>query len=204
MKVVFHDDEKDRYELLSNAIVTKMSYDDADEVLNMLVKNFGVPNRREALRQLLYSNARLDESVKVIDSTDGKMYGMLIFCEFPIHIGSPLMMTKNRFVGEYLMSQKQLNGFCFILDDRLQGCHIDKQMLLFNTAFIETYDYVWCAVEKGLNTEKYWERLGFIRLFEDDRATFYIIGTNKKSFLDIFIFKTLIEKSIKNEENNNI
>lgn len=141
---------------------------------------------------MLYSKADLDNSVKLIDKRDNKIYGLLIFSEYPINIGSPIEFI-NPILSSYLKNYKQLNGHSFIIDERLRGTTFDKRMLLFNMEFLEKYDLIWMGVEKSLKTHNYWKRLGFEEILDIDEAKFYIKRLNKKSMLDIFILKALSE-----------
>ena len=45
---------------------------------------------------------------------------------------------------------------------------------------LENYDFIWCGVEESLKTKNYWERLGFIEVFDIPEATFYMMPLNKK------------------------
>lgn len=109
------------------------------------------------MRQLLYSNADLDNSVKLIDKRDGNIYGLLILSEYNIANGSPLNMYNND-LAHYLSNFKQINGHSFIIDERLRGTTIHKQMLLYNMEYIKQFDMVWLAVEHSLGTDNYWKR----------------------------------------------
>lgn len=188
-----HDDDKTKEDLLNHVKIEKTTYKDAYKIISILHSCFGVDSEESALRQLLFSNADLDNSVKVIDERDGKIYGLLIFCKFPIHIGSPLMHYNNE-LANYLMKYSQINGHSFILDERLRGTSIDKKMLLFNNEYLKQFDIIWCAVEKDLKSHSYWKKLGFEEILNIDEAKFYIKPLNKKLMLEIFIIKLLSER----------
>lgn len=187
---VFYDDNKTKNELIDNCIICKTSYSDVTDIVKILSKSFSIYSEREVVRQLLYSNADLDNSVKLIDKRDGKIYGLLIFSKFPINVGSPIINV-NCLLNDYLSKFKQVNGHSFIIDIRLRGTSLDKKMLYYQKDYIDKYDFIWCGVEKELKTHKYWEYLGFIKLFETDEAIFYIYPKDKKMLLDIFILKIL-------------
>ena len=117
-------------EILQNIEITSTSYEDAPRITELLAKCFALPNQEVALRQLIYSDALLDKSVKAIDKKTGDIYGFLIFCNFPIHVGSPILHINPR-LGGFLVQFKQINGHSFIIDERLRGTGIDKKMLKF-------------------------------------------------------------------------
>lgn len=98
----------------------------------------------------------------------------------------------------YLDTYKQLNGFCFIIDERLRGCGLDKKMLLHNIEYVNNYDVVWLAVDNLLNTNKYWERIGFEELFHTIEAKYYIKFVKNISETEIFILKMLLSINEKN------
>ena len=151
----------------------------------------------EALRQLVYSDARLDYSVKAIDKRTGDIYGFLIFCNFPLHVGSPIMHI-NPGLGELLSHFSQINGHSFIIDERLRGTGIDKKMLSFQKDFLDEYEMIWCAVEKDLKSHRYWKRLGFRELFKIPQASFYAIFND--NLIDDDIYSIINE--FENEENH--
>jgi len=183
------DNNLTREEILENVKIEKTTYNDAMKLTELLTKCFGIPTQYEALRQLIYSNAQLDESVKVVDKRNGDIYGFLIFSLFPIHIGSPIMHI-NAKLGGFLIQFKQINGHSFILDERLRGTGIDKKMLLYNKEFVDKFDFIWCAVEESLKSVSYWHKLGFIDIFVTDEATF-LIKPNNEEMINIFKSKEL-------------
>ena len=183
------DNELVKEDLLPNIEVVSMTYDDAQIITRLLAKCFNLPNEMEALRQLLYSNAQLDKSVKAIDKRNGDIYGFLIFSIFPIHVGSPIFHINPK-LGGFLVQFSQLNGHSFILDERLRGTSIDKRMLRLQNEYLNQYELIWCAVEESLGTDNYWKRLGFKELFRIPEATFYglfnknLVSDNIYSIID--------------------
>ena len=187
------DNGLQKEEILQNIEVVSTSYEDAPKLTELLAKCFDLPNQEIALRQLLYANARLDKSVKAIDKRNGDIYGFLIFCDFPIHIGSPILHVNPK-LGGFLAQFKQLNGHSFILDERLRGTGIDKKMLALQKEFIDEYEFTWAAVERDLKSHNYWKRLGFKELFSIPEATFYAILNEKLLDSDIYsIINDLVE-----------
>lgn len=184
-------------EILQNIEIVSTSYEDAPKITELLARCFALPGQEEALRQLIYSNARLDFSVKAIDKRNGDIYGFLIFSDFPLHVGSPILHLNAR-LGGFLVQFKQLNGHSFIIDERLRGTGVDKKMLEFQKDFIDEYDMVWCAVEKDLKSHGYWKRLGFKELFRIPDASFYAIFNDK--FINNDIYSIIDE--LKDEENH--
>lgn len=199
METLFlQDDEKTKEELLQNAEVTLCTYKDTSDILDILKKAFKVRTRTDAFMQLVRSNADLENSVKIIDKRDGKIYGILIFCNNPICQGSPIGFTKYAPIALYLSHFKILNGHSFVIDSRLRNTKLDIEMLMFNSGYTQNYDYIWCGVEKDLRSHSYWKRLGFMELFSIPEASFYIRNTKSNNLLDIFILKELCDK--KNEK----
>ena len=184
-------------ELLDNIDIVKTSESDIDDIINLFSMYFGINDKKIAKMQLTNTNAMLNESVKVIDKRDGKIYGILIFSDFPIYKGSPIMLINNE-LGKILMNLKQVNGFVFIIDEILRGTGVDKKMLQLQKEFINSYDFIWAAVGSDLNTHKYWKRIGFKELFSIEEATFYILFNKKKISDDIY---NLVE-NLRNEKNN--
>ena len=88
---------------------------------------------------------------------------------------------------------KQLNGHSFIIDERLRGTTIHKQMLFHNMEYIKQFDMIWLAVEHTLKTDNYWKRFGFEEILSIDEAKFYVKCFDKKRMLEIFILKALTE-----------
>ena len=184
-------------EILQNIEIASTSYEDAPKITELLAKCFALPNQEAALRQLIYSDALLDKSVKAIDKKTGDIYGFLIFCNFPIHVGSPILHINPR-LGGFLVQFKQINGHSFIIDERLRGTGIDKKMLKFQKKFLDEYELIWCAVEKGLKSHGYWKRLGFKELFKIPEASFYAIFNDNLISDDIYC----IINELKDEENH--
>ena len=176
------DNELTREELLGRVEIRKASIEDLEVICRTLARSFDLSSPLEALFQMEHSNARLNESVKLVDKETNEIYGLLIFCEYPISEGSPIMMLERQ-LGEYLGGFKQINGHSFIIDERLRGCGLDKKMLDFNVDYLkDNYDIIWIAVERGLLTHNYWQRLGFVEVFRISEAVFYLLPLNKKLF----------------------
>ncbi len=186
-----------REELLPNMEIVSTSYNDAPILTELLYKCFNLSSQEIALRQLLYSNAQLDKSVKVIDKRNGDIYGFLIFSIFPIHMGSPILHFNAR-LGGFLIQFNQINGHSFILDERLRGTGIDKKMLFYQKEYLEKFELIWIAVERDLKTHSYWKRLGFKELFNIPEATFYGILNDKIVSNDIYC----IIDELKDEKNH--
>jgi len=184
-------------ELLPNIEIVSTSYKDAPILTELLAKCFAMPSQEEALRQLLYSDAQLEHSVKAVDKRNGDIYGFLIFSRFPLHIGSPILHA-NAKLGGFLVQFNQINGYSFILDERLRGTGIDKKMLSYEKEFLNKFDMIWAAVENDLRTHSYWKRLGFKELFKIPQATFYAMFNEKLVSHDIYN----IISELKDENNN--
>ena len=191
------NNELTKEELLPNIEIVSTSYEDAPILTELLAKCFNLPREEDALRQLLYSNAQLDNSVKAIDKRNGDIYGFLIFSQFPLHIGSPIMHLNIK-LGGFLIQFNQINGHSFILDERLRGTGIDRKMLFHQREFLDKYELIWIAVERDLKTHSYWKRLGFKELFSIPEATFYGLLNDKFVSNDIY---SIIDE-LRNEENH--
>ena len=174
------DNNLTREELLNRVEIRKTNADDLMQICITLAKSFGLSSYEEALWQLENSKVKINESIKLVDKETNEIYGLLIFCEYPITIGSPIMIFEKG-LGEYLNQFKQINGHSFIIDERLRASGLDKQMLLYNINFLkENYDFIWIGVEYSLKSRAYWERLGFNEVFEIKEAKFYLLPLNKK------------------------
>lgn len=174
-----------REELLENVIICNTNEDDIIDVASILSVNMGLNNRDLAAYQLYSSNYNIDKSVKLIDKRNGIIYGVLILSNYSIYKGSPIV-NKSPLFAYALKNLKQLNGFLFVIDERLRGCGFDKKMIKFAKEYIETFDVCWVAVEKSLNTHSYWKRLGFAPILEVGDGIFYIKILNKKAVNDIY------------------
>ena len=164
-----------REDLLERVEIQKTSVEDFNAICETLAKAFDLSSPNEAAFQLRNSLARLDESVKLVDKENGDIYGLLIFCEYPLTVGSPILNV-DRELGISLEMFSQLNGHSFIIDERLRGCGLDKKMLYFSRDFIiNNYDLLWIGVENSLRSHAYWKRLGFTEVFRIEEATFYMI-----------------------------
>ena len=167
-------------DLLERVEIKKTSKDDLGQICKTLAKAFDLSCEGEAFQQLIQSNALLDESIKLVDKENGDIYGLLIFCEYPIKIGTPIMFEEPN-LGEYFNDFKQVNGHSFIIDERLRGTNLDKKMLFNNIKFLrDNYDFIWIGVEESLKSNRYWERLGFIEVFNIPQATFYLAPLSEK------------------------
>lgn len=193
----FYEDGKTKEELLENIEIQLTTFKDAEAIVDILCKTFDIPSFEMGVMQLITSKADLDNSVKVVDKRDNKIYGFLIFSEFEIDKGSPIRYI-NKNLSNFLLPLKQINGHSFVLDERLRGAKVDKQMLLYQKDYLQQYDIVWCGVENELNTHSYWKRLGFIDAFSNQDAKFYIKSFDKNIMLTLFIMKML-----SNEKNRN-
>lgn len=200
MKTDFHklqNDGKTRSELMENIEITTTTYQDGEEIIRITRDTFGISSDKQAFMQLVLSQADLDNSVKLIDKRDGKIYGILIFSLYPITVGTPILFTKYRILGEYINKYSHVNGYAFVIDERLRGTNLDKEMLSYKNDYLEQFEFVWCAVDKDLKTHEYWKHIGFTELFDIDEAIFYIKRTHGKTMEDIFILKALVQ----NEKN---
>jgi hypothetical protein len=174
------DNDLTKKDLLEKVEIQKTKKDDLEQICNTLAKAFDLSSDAEALQQLTQSNALLDESIKLVDKENGDIYGLLMFCENPIKVGSPISFLESG-LTEYLDAYTQVNGHSFIIDERLRGTHLDKKMLWHNIKFLsENYDLIWIGVERDLKTHEYWKRLGFVKVFEIPEAIFYLAPLSEK------------------------
>lgn len=174
------DNDLSRKDLLERIEIQKTSIYDLENICKTLAKAFDLKSPIVALHQLDNSNVVLSESIKLVDKYTNEIYGLLIFTEYPIQIGSPIQIIEKE-ISQSLENYKQVNGHSFIIDERLRNCGLDKKMLYFNVNFlIENYDFIWIGVENSLKSLPYWERLGFTKVFEIPEATFYLMPLSKK------------------------
>ena len=174
------DNELTQKELLERVEIRKTSLEDLVPICKTLAKAFDLSCDAEAYQQLCQSKVLLDESIKLVDKETNEIYGLLIFCECPIKLGSPISFLEKE-LSQYLDGFVQVNGHSFIIDERLRGTNLDKQMLFFNVKFLrDNYDFIWIGVEKSLKSLPYWHRLGFVDVFEILEATFCLIPLSEK------------------------
>lgn len=174
------DNDLDKKDLLERVEIQKTTEDDFDSICRTLAKAFDLESPGEAAMQLLHSHALMNESIKLVDKENGDIYGLLMFCEYPVSVGSPLLSI-NKNMAEYLDKFKQVNGHSFVIDERLRGTGLDRKMLFHNIRHLaKTYDLIWIGVEIDLRTHAYWERLGFIEIFRIPEAVFYMLPFNEK------------------------
>ena len=174
------DNDLTKKELLEKVEIKKTTKDDLEKICKTLAKAFDLSSEDEAFLQLTQSKALLDESIKLVDKENGDIYGLLIFCEYPISIGSPISFMESG-LTQYLETFSQVNGHSFVIDERLRGTNLDKKMLFYNIDFLsENYDIIWIGVEESLRSFRYWERLGFVEVFSIPQATFYAAPLSKK------------------------
>lgn len=174
------DNNLTKEDLLERVEIRKTSTEDLVQICKTLAKAFDLSCDAEAYQQLCQSKALLEDSVKLVDKESGEIYGLLIFCEYPIKFGSPISFLEKE-LSQYLDRYVQVNGHSFIIDERLRGTNLDKQMLYFNIKFLrDNYDFIWMGVEKSLKTLPYWHRLGFVDVFEIPEATFCLIPLSEK------------------------
>ena len=72
-KILFHNDNKTKNELLENVVIEKTNYKDVFEIIRILKQTFNIENDKKVIEQLLMSHANLKESVKLIDKRDNKI-----------------------------------------------------------------------------------------------------------------------------------
>ena len=84
------DNDLSKNDLLERIEIQKTCQGDIEAICNTLAKAFDMYSAEEAFQQLIMSRARLDESIKLVDKYTGDIYGLLMFCEYPIVVGSPL------------------------------------------------------------------------------------------------------------------
>ena len=129
------DNKLTRDDLLERVEIRKTTPDDLENICDTLSRAFDMYSPEEAYLQLMQSRARLDESVKLVDKETGDIYGLLIFCEYSIKCGSPILHFEKG-IAEYLDNFTQINGHSFVIDERLRGTGLDRKMLFYNLRFL--------------------------------------------------------------------
>lgn len=179
------DNNLTREELLENIVICHTTEDDIIDIAEILSHNMGLNSRDIAAYQLYSSNYNIEQSVKLIDKRNGIIYGVLILSNYSLYKGSPIV-HKSPLMAYALKNSTQINGFLFVIDERLRGCGFDKKMIKYVEEYIELFDICWVAVEKSLNTHSYWKRLGFIPLFEVGDGKFYVKILNNDALKTIY------------------
>lgn len=168
------DNDLSRKELLENVEVQHTTYHDALNICKILTRSFDLSSVDEAIFQMLHSEMKLQDSVKLVDKRTGDIYGLLMLANYSINNGSPLPFV-SKTMALHLSQMEQVNGHSFIIDKRLRGTGLDKQMLdMAYDAIKEKYDFIWVAVERDLKSHNYWQRMGFVKLFSIPEASFYV------------------------------
>ena len=174
------DNDLTRKDLLEKVEIKKTSEEDFDNICKTIAKAFDLKSPGEAAMQLIHSHVLIDESIKLVDKGTGEIYGLLMFCEYPVSVGTPLLQI-NENLAKFLDEFKQVNGHSFVIDERLRGIGFDRKMLFHNIKFFaKNYDFIWCGVEYSLKSHNYWKKLGFIEIFDIPEATFYMLPFNEK------------------------
>ena len=174
------DNDLTQNDLLERVEIRKTSKEDLDQICETLAKAFDLSSSDEARFQLEQSKGLLKESIKLVDKETNEIYGLLMFCECPIQRGSPISFFESG-LTQYFDEFTQVNGHSFIIDERLRGTSLDKQMLHHNIEFLaQNYDFIWCGVEIDLKSHNYWQRLGFVEVFRIPEAVFYLMPLSEK------------------------
>lgn len=168
------DNDLSREELLKNVEVQHTTFHDALAICKVLAHSFDLSSTDEAIFQMLNSRMNLQKSVKLVDKDTGDIYGLLMLADYNINNGSPLPFVSKE-MALHLSQLTQVNGHSFIIDKRLRGTGLDKKMVeVASDAIKGKYDFIWVAVERDLKSHKYWQRMGFVKLFSIPEASFYV------------------------------
>lgn len=189
------DDNITQDELLQHIEIKNTNIDDIIDITLIISSSFNVNDDINVFHQLIDSKIDFKNSVKLIDKRNNKIYGLLLFA----NNDDILNITENEIYKKYLYNFKLINGFAFIIDKRLRGKNIDKEMLNYCKYFLQNYDYIWCGVDNNLKSHHYWKKLGFIKIHANQNVSFYLKNMKNKTNNDIFILKLL---TILRYENN--
>lgn len=184
---LFYNDKKTSQEIIDNIKFDSITENDLCTISSIIHKTFHTPTVKDAYKQLLYSNINFEQSIKAIDTRDGKIYGVLIFSHQSIYDALPRL--KNDLFWEIFshFNLKQAQGVVFAVDPRLYGTSIHKLLRTEQETYLKQQDIIWCGVNNDLKSHDYWKRLGFIPIFKDLFVTFYIKIMNNNTWLNIFI-----------------
>lgn len=181
----FNKKKIEKEELEKFCRISKTNEHDIFEIAKILCYNMGLNNPIMALQQLLNTNVNVNESIKLYDPRDNSVYGVLILSNFPMEKGSPLSIIEPK-AAKLLKNYSQINGFLFIIDERLRGSGFDKKMIEMALPYISQFDMIWVGVDKNLKTHNYWQRLGLVKTLTTNEAVFYTRFINKKCLEDIY------------------
>ena len=170
--IYLQDNDKTREELLRDLSLSFMESYDIPQVAALMAKSIGPNTVCEAFEEVIRTNVIINKSVKIYDPKTDEIYGFLILSNYRLEQGSPIS-SELFSLAEFLSGFSQIHGYAFILDSRLRGTGLDKKMLLKVNNFVNTFDFCWLGVHTALNTDKYWERFGFRKLFTIEDGTFY-------------------------------
>lgn len=169
------DNTLSKDELLDKVVIKKTEDNDIDKVCEIITNTFNLPSVTVAHEQMQTAKVLINESVKLVNKENDDIYGILMFCEYPLSIGTPLKMLEKN-LCDYLEKYRHVNGHSFIIDKRLRNTNIDKEMLHFNLEYLRhNYDLIWCGVDASLKSQNYWKKLGFVELIDIPQASFFLL-----------------------------
>lgn len=168
---LFHsDDGKTRESLMPNIKIGNLSEKDVNQVLGSISNILDVPVEC-LIEQMEVTNVDVSNSIKIYDVRDNKTYGVLIFSNYHVFAGSPVLSLPD--VAKQFLDKNGINGYLFCIDRRLRGTNLDKRMLQYSIGYLKQFDYVWAGVGRKLNTHSYWKRMGFNEFLAIPEAIFY-------------------------------
>lgn len=162
-------------EMFDNVVLRECDPSDILNVADAVMKTFGLPTLDMTLRTFDEHKVDLYNSVLAVDAFTDEIYGVLLFAYHPL---SSEIRKNDISFQDFLQTLDMVEGHAFLLDERLRGKGIDKEMLDFAKPFLNTFDAVWCGVDNDMKSHKYWERLGFKKMGENHNACFYMKATD--------------------------
>lgn len=175
--------------------VSNIQETDIENIIDFISDNFSLSiPKYEIRRQLTRINMNMSLSVKCTNEQN-EVCGILIMADFHICHGTPISEINHNF-AQQLQDFKCLNGFLFLIKEELRGYGIDKILIKSANIKVDDYDIIWGAVDKTLNSHKYWERYGFIKFIEIEDAIFYLYNNKNNDIVKYLLYK--IEHSNEN------
>lgn len=168
--------------------VSNIQETDIENIIDFIFDNFALSIPKDEMkRQLKRVNVNTNLSMKCTNENN-EICGILIMADFHICHGTPISEIDYNF-AQQLKDFKCLNGFLFLIKEKFRGYGLDKILIKSTKINIDDYDIIWGAVDKALNSHKYWERYGFVKFIEIENAIFYLFNNANNNIIQYLLYK---------------
>lgn len=111
-KGIIWKDGRTTDEIISNLVIGKLNANDIEQIGQISATCLPVNSADEAIEQFYMTHGIINQSIKAYDKDSGRIYGMLLFSDYPIYCGSPMLDFKPDLANE-LKNKRGINGFSF-------------------------------------------------------------------------------------------